>query len=219
MDINPYKFSAPWTAYEFATRMLTSHTKLVLLSMAWLTRLLPQDLELDPESPDMETVAYWLERFHPLVEHAPEEEVVVVFANRCGVEGRAVGSVQVEGGEVVEEGDRVCYAGSSCVMRFQGGTVRMYEKRAGGVAVLGKGEEGVLVVDTGEVSCSSRLVCGFSGWVLTSVWCSKRGFCCSIKPALRSYSAALTSTNARPVGRAVCEKVRRLKFQTRRSVG
>ncbi|KAI7057213.1 hypothetical protein KC352_g44228, partial [Hortaea werneckii] len=45
-------------------------------------------------------------------------------------------------------GDRVCYAGSSCVMRFQGGNVRMFEKRTGEVAVLGKAEEGVLCVDT-----------------------------------------------------------------------
>jgi len=152
MDINPYRFEAPWHAYEFANSMLSGKAKLVVLSMAWLTRLLPPELDIDPDRPDMETVAYWLERFYPLVESMPQEDVVVVFANRSGVEGNRVGSLHIENGEEVEEGDRVCYAGSSCVMRFQGGNVRMFEKRANEVAVLGKGEEGVLVVDTEKVS-------------------------------------------------------------------
>ncbi|KAK3637131.1 hypothetical protein LTR56_013863 [Elasticomyces elasticus] len=153
MDINPYKFTAPWTAYEFANTMLKADVKLIVLSMAWLTRLNEQDLVLEPERPDMETVAYWLERFQPLLRSNADEEVVVVFANRCGTEGNRIslgtGNVQVENGQVeVEEGDRVCYAGSTCVMRFQGGQVRMFEKPGHEVAILGKGEEGVLVVDT-----------------------------------------------------------------------
>ncbi|TKA80000.1 hypothetical protein B0A55_02083 [Friedmanniomyces simplex] len=151
MDINPYKFEAPWSAYEFATTMLKANVKLIVLSMAWLTRLSEQDLAIESERPDMETVAYWLERFYPLLHSGVGEEVVVVFANRCGTEGNRVsnGSVHVENGKVeVEGGDRVCYAGSSCAMRFQGGQVRMFEKTGHEVAILGKGEEGVLVVDT-----------------------------------------------------------------------
>nr|POE65095.1 protein n-terminal amidase [Quercus suber] len=157
MDINPYQFSAPWTAYEFARSMLASKVRLVILSMAWLTRLSAEELQVEPASPDMETVAYWLERFHPFVEQHEAEgenavEVLVVFANRCGTEGNATGSLEVENGMEIEEGDRVCYAGSSCVMRFQGGSVRMFERKTGGVAVMGKGEEGLLMVDTAEVS-------------------------------------------------------------------
>ncbi|KAK4897676.1 hypothetical protein LTR49_027952 [Elasticomyces elasticus] len=58
-------------------------------------------------------------------------------------------SVQVENGQVeVEEGDRVCYAGSTCVTTFQGGQVRIFEKPGHEVAILGKGGEGILVVDT-----------------------------------------------------------------------
>ncbi|KAK5122000.1 hypothetical protein LTR85_004572 [Meristemomyces frigidus] len=148
MDINPYRFEAPWQAYEFANSMLTGNAKLIVLSMAWLTRLLPSELEVEPDRPDMETVAYWLERFFPLVDSVSSEEVVVVFANRCGIEGNKVGRVHVENGEAVEEGDRVCYAGSSCIMKFQAGNVRMFERKANEVAVLGKGEEGLLVVDT-----------------------------------------------------------------------
>ena len=152
MDINPYQFTAPWTDYEFGNTMLRSGVRLVILSMAWLTRLLPSELEIEPLQPDMETVAYWLERFYPFIEEAPREEIIVVFANRCGMEGNLNGrKVEVENGvEVGEEGDRVCYAGSSCVMRFQGGEVRMFD-RGEGVAILGKSEEGLLVVDPSQV--------------------------------------------------------------------
>ncbi|RMY42781.1 hypothetical protein D0865_11705 [Hortaea werneckii] len=161
MDINPYRFAAPWDAYEFATSMLRQKASLVVLSMAWLTRLLPSELQLDAESPDMETVAYWLERFFPFIEAREAKEVVVVFANRCGMEGNGMRGFEAENGEQIEEGDRVCYAGSSCVMRFQGGNVRMFEKRSGEVAVLGKAEEGVLCVDTEKVRCSTEIPARF----------------------------------------------------------
>lgn len=154
MDINPYRFTAPWTDFEFANTMLRENVRLVILSTAWLTRLLPEELEIEPDKPDMETVAYWTERFFPLIESAPREEIIVVFANRCGMEGNMAGSsTHIENGQVAEEGDRVCYAGSSCVMRFQGGGVRMFD-RGEGVAILGKSEEGLLVVDTSQVSAS-----------------------------------------------------------------
>lgn len=153
MDINPYKFTAPWTAYEFATHMLRHNCKLVILSMAWLTRLTPEDTEASANLPDMETVAYWLERFWPFQDARPQEPIVVVFANRCGWEGGVHGVERMEHGETIELGDRVAYAGSSCVMRFQGGSVKLWEhfvgSNKGEVGLLGKGEEAVLVVDTG----------------------------------------------------------------------
>lgn len=145
MDINPYKFTAPWSSYEFANCMLQNRAKIIIISMAWLTRLVPEDLSIEPASPDMETVACWLERFFPFV--TTDEEIIVVFANRCGTEGRMTGTVKVEEGGEVEMGDRVCYAGSSCVMKFQAGGVRIFE-RDEGPGILGKGEEGVLLVDT-----------------------------------------------------------------------
>jgi protein N-terminal amidase len=155
MDINPYKFTAPWTDYEFASTMLRENVRLVVLSMAWLTRLLPAELEERPNEADMETVAYWIERFFPFIEQAPKDEIIVVFANRCGMEGNQTGVTHVENGQPVEEGDRVCYAGSSCVMRFKNGGVSMYDK-GDGVAMLGKMEEGLLVVDTSQVSLDRR---------------------------------------------------------------
>lgn len=146
MDINPYKFTAAWDSYEFATSMLVNHMSLVILSMAWLTRLLPHEIALEPSAPDMETVAYWLERFFPF-SAATERDIIVVFANRCGTEGTQMGFVEVENGVEVEMGDRVCYAGSSCVMQFGAGGVRIFE-RGETPGILGKGEEGLLMVDT-----------------------------------------------------------------------
>lgn len=154
MDINPYQFTAPWTNYEFANAMLRNSCKLVVLSMAWLTRLTPEDTAASPTVPDMETVAYWLERFWPLQEAKLQEPVTVVFANRCGWEGEELGDRLMEHGERIETGNRVAYAGSSCVMRFQGRSVKLWEHfvgpNKGEVGLLGKGEEGVLVVDTGS---------------------------------------------------------------------
>ncbi|KXT01469.1 hypothetical protein AC578_9517 [Pseudocercospora eumusae] len=134
MDINPYKFSSPWTNYEFATHMLRNRCHLVILSMAWLTRLTPEECLTNPERPDMETVAYWLERFWPFVDSQPSEPIVVVFANRCGSEGGTAGERRMDHGEM--------------------GSVKLWEhdegSMKGDVGLLGKGEEGVLVVDTGK---------------------------------------------------------------------
>ncbi|KAI9726003.1 MAG: Carbon-nitrogen hydrolase [Cirrosporium novae-zelandiae] len=128
MDINPYKFTAPWSDFEFATHVLQSQARLVLLSMAWLTTLDLEALKQKPQEPELGTLTYWVSRFEPLVdassEHA-ESSFIIVFANRCGVEGDAL------------------YAGTSCVMEIAGGRVRIWD-------MLGKGTEGVLVVDTEE---------------------------------------------------------------------
>lgn len=154
MDINPYRFESPWTNYEFATAMLAHGCKLVVLSMAWLTRLTPEDTVAQANVPDMETVAYWLERFWPFQEARSTEAITVVFANRCGSEGTSAGERVLEHGEGIEMGDRVAYAGSSCVMQFQGGSVKLWERfvgeKKGEVGLLGMGEEGVLVVDGGS---------------------------------------------------------------------
>lgn len=154
MDINPYQFTAPWTHYEFATTMLRHGCKLVVLSMAWTTRLTPEELMASPKVPDMETVAYWLERFWPFQEARLSGPVTVVLANRCGSEGQEVGEKLMEHGERIEIGSRIGYAGSSCVMKFQEGSVKLWEHfvgpNKGEVGLLGKGEEGLLVVDTGS---------------------------------------------------------------------
>jgi len=127
MDINPYNFTAPWAAYEFANHVLANQSKLNILSMAWLSQeLRAEDVQgEDANNPDLKTLSYWVERFGPLIE-AEGEGTILVMANRCGVEGE------------------VCYAGTSTVMQASGGEVKMWD-------ICGKGEERCLVVDTEEV--------------------------------------------------------------------
>ncbi|KAF1812019.1 carbon-nitrogen hydrolase [Eremomyces bilateralis CBS 781.70] len=125
MDINPKQFQAPWDAYEFAHHALSSGAPLVVLSMAWLTRLTPQELEELPYQPDMETLAYWVERFYPFLGTAGGRPVTLVIANRCGQEGEA------------------CYAGSSTVISIREGKAAVYE-------ICGKMEQRCLVVDLAQ---------------------------------------------------------------------
>lgn len=126
MDINPHRFLAPWDAYEFARAALAANSPIVALNMAWLTRLTPEELAEQSAEPDNETIAYWLERFHPLADFSNRPEsappVVLILANRCGVEGGAV------------------YAGTSTVVKLDRGSTQIYE-------ILGRGEENLLVVD------------------------------------------------------------------------
>lgn len=137
MDINPYQFISPWTAYEFANHVLEAKCKLVVLSMAWLTRMSAEELS-NAEAPDLDTFSYWMERLSPLLgPNGPEDEVIVMFANRTGEEGEAprIGPVR--------------YAGTSAVVGMskgdgaRHGEVRIWE-------VMGRGEEGVCVADTDD---------------------------------------------------------------------
>lgn len=121
MDINPYKFVSPWSDYEFASRAVSCQTPIICVSMAWLCHLSPTELAVDPSQPDIATVAYWVERFQPLVE-AKGEPVYVILANRCGIE------------------KGLCYAGSSTVLLINKGVVSLFE-------TAGKSEETCLVVD------------------------------------------------------------------------
>lgn len=100
MDINPYKFEAPYTAWEFANRVLDSQSQLVILSMAWLTLLSQEELAALEGQPEMDTFNYWLNRFYPLIEKKMQhthdldgdedsKKVVIVFANRAGEEPAA----------------------------------------------------------------------------------------------------------------------------------
>ncbi|CAL3965844.1 unnamed protein product [Diplocarpon coronariae] len=98
MDLNPYKFEAPWSAWEFAYHILHKSADLVIISMACRT----------PREPDMETLSYWLARLEPLIRAEGDDEIIVVLANRCGTEGEAI------------------YAGTSAVLGIQSGEVKVY---------------------------------------------------------------------------------------------
>jgi protein N-terminal amidase len=147
MDINPYQFSAPWDKYEFATHALAGGAKLIVMSMAWLTSLPKEEIEVNPEQPALETASYWLQRFSPLMEASlvGGEDVIVVFSNRVGSEVNEVRELTTKAGQIIPLGESVSYAGSSCAVRFSGGKVSILD-------MMGKGEEGMVVFDTEEVS-------------------------------------------------------------------
>jgi protein N-terminal amidase len=157
MDLNSYKFLSDLSERKFAEHVLSTSSRLVVLSMAWLTNLEAQELKEWPEEPDLGTVGYWMQRLKPLFEKRPDAdkdglegdrtkgirgndeykgvgeegdgngEIIVVFANRCGEEGEAR------------------YAGSSAVMGMSRDGVRCW-------SLMGRGEEGVCFADTEEAA-------------------------------------------------------------------
>lgn len=133
MDINPYKFESPWTAYEFGNHAREARAKVVVLSMAWLTRLSAEEMSSQVMVPDQATTQYWIDRLSPLFgPQGAEEESLVIFANRAGEEGTdpRLGDIR--------------YAGSSCVMGMtKGEKVRIWD-------IFGRAQEGVLMVDTNK---------------------------------------------------------------------
>ncbi|QSZ30162.1 hypothetical protein DSL72_004682 [Monilinia vaccinii-corymbosi] len=132
MDLNPYKFEAPWHAWEFAYHIIHKQANLVVLSMAWRTREDVRSYSRQPQEPDMDTLAYWLARLEPVIRAEQKGEIIVVFANRTGVEDDAV------------------YTGTSAVLGIYGGEVKVY-------GLLGRGDKELLVVDT-SVRPKAKLV-------------------------------------------------------------
>ena len=117
MDINPYRFEAPFTAWEFANRILDSRSQLVILSMAWLTHKDREQLNALGKKPDSDTFNYWIIRLMPLfrrhMQHEGgnpdgEKRVTVVFSNRVGEEE----------GHGDDDSDGVRYAGTSAILAF-----------------------------------------------------------------------------------------------------
>jgi protein N-terminal amidase len=164
MDINPYKFEAPYTEYEFASHVLENGSRLVILPMSWLTMLTKSELESTSSSPDMDTFNYWIQRFWPLISgkkggsgdsggNDATRETVLVFANRVGEE---------LGGET-ESHFTARYAGTSTIItiRRRGLEVdavlssgRKKDDLAGTEIllwdILGRAREGVCVADTSK---------------------------------------------------------------------
>lgn len=125
MDLNPHRFEASWTLYELATYTLNSNTKLLLLSMAWLTHKTSTELLESSADPDLETLSYWIERIVPLVNNK-ERKVIVVFANRCG-----------------QEPLDARYAGSSWIGLVGLGKVEIWD-------IAGRAQEKLLCIDTDQ---------------------------------------------------------------------
>ncbi|UKZ70225.1 uncharacterized protein TrAtP1_011217 [Trichoderma atroviride] len=123
MDLNPYKFEAPWNKFEFGQHVLDSGARLVVVPMAWLTNDEQQEFLSTLQDPDTMSLLYWVSRLEPLIRAHSNQEVIVVFANRCGTEGETT------------------YVGTSAVIGIQSGEIHVY-------GIMGRGETGLLVVDT-----------------------------------------------------------------------
>ncbi|KAL8667625.1 MAG: hypothetical protein Q9202_000480 [Teloschistes flavicans] len=77
MDLNTHHFSPPppsaplEATHPLASHILSSSTTLLVLSTAWLTNLPAFALRSQPEEPDWDTLACWIERLSPLLD-SPE---------------------------------------------------------------------------------------------------------------------------------------------------
>ncbi|KAF4119655.1 protein N-terminal amidase [Geosmithia morbida] len=125
MDLNPYKFEAPWNAFEFGFHILEARSNLVILTMAWMTRESQESFTTASDEPDMATFTYWITRLEPLLRSNNHDEIIVVFCNRAGTEGAAT------------------YAGTSAVIGILDGQVKVY-------GLLGRGDQELLVADTDQ---------------------------------------------------------------------
>ncbi|GES65907.1 hydrolase, carbon-nitrogen family protein [Aspergillus terreus] len=140
MDINPYRFEAPLTAWEFAHRVLDSKTELVVLSMAWLTLLSREEMAHLKDRPDMDTFNYWIQRFLPLVrkrmqhgvdvDGAGGKQIIIVFANRAGEEEGSEGASPAR------------YAGTSTILAIRQQPVPHSHSRSRAAGAVSDGEGG-----------------------------------------------------------------------------
>jgi protein N-terminal amidase len=121
MDINPYRFEAPFEAYEWATAAVNAQAEILCFSSAWCDRSpLDPPSYIPPPVNAEKTRAYWASRLLPLV--VGHRCVHFIAADRIGKEGNTT------------------FCGSSCVMRLGGGDVEV-------LAALGATEQGVLVAE------------------------------------------------------------------------
>ncbi|KAK6342077.1 Carbon-nitrogen hydrolase [Orbilia blumenaviensis] len=85
MDLNPYKFEAPFENYEFANHILSSGAQLAIVPMAWETKEKFTDLQWKKAAKRMHhsTVNYWTMRLEPLFgTEKPEFEGLVKTVDR-----------------------------------------------------------------------------------------------------------------------------------------
>ncbi|GAA5857540.1 hypothetical protein JCM8547_009329 [Rhodosporidiobolus lusitaniae] len=108
MDLNPHKFTAPFTAFEFGSFAAKEEVDLVVASMAWLDSELPREgTEESTEGGEggdrrteweqvSQTLGYWALRVDPILGNG----AAMVCCNRVGREGNTV------------------FTGSSCAMEL-----------------------------------------------------------------------------------------------------
>lgn len=138
MDLSPYKFTAPFDAFEFGHHVVNSGARLVVVSMAWLSSLSKNEL-IDPVTraqPDTSTLKYWLLRLLPVLRRAALESLpapldeeadtrnnnnnnnngdhttILVFSNRAGIEP----DLKPASSETETQTKETFYAGTSSIV-------------------------------------------------------------------------------------------------------
>ncbi|EMG51016.1 NTA1 Protein N-terminal amidase [Candida maltosa Xu316] len=125
MDLNPYKFEAPFNKFEYSLSSYAQRVKLLICPMAWLHPDSPSlkselsltkrveladNLKLNEKESSQSTVDYWILRMFPYLNHThsfipkwfngQDDKVTAICCNRVGTE------------------DDVVYAGSSSIFQF-----------------------------------------------------------------------------------------------------
>ncbi|KAK6496201.1 Carbon-nitrogen hydrolase [Arthrobotrys musiformis] len=162
MDLNPYKFEALFTAYEFANHVLSSSAQLVIVPMAWETReaYSPEALKAHEKAMHRSTVGYWAMRLEPLFGSGEEpdsedEEELIGTSEKpedADREEWEVVSNKERGNVVVVTCNRMgrengtLFVGSSAIMNIKkktadsGGSLKRCQ-------AMGMGEEGLMIVE------------------------------------------------------------------------
>lgn len=169
MDLNPYKFEAPFNKFEFLLQCYENMSRLILCPMAWLSskspsiqedknivvppqiqeKLIKYDLKQgDNEEnssvakmPEMSTVNYWILRFLPFLNHPGV--ALSRYYNKVSL---------VCCNRSGQEGD-VLYGGSSLIMQFENSTeppsleTGIENNSVKYYGSLGTAEEGIIVRD------------------------------------------------------------------------
>ncbi|KAJ0123530.1 hypothetical protein J7T55_011995 [Diaporthe amygdali] len=130
---SPYKFEAPFHAFEFSFHAVDTQANLIIIPMAWFTEQRPRNYTSLPQEPDLEAISYWVQRLEPILRTDKTEEIIVVFCNRTGIENDMI------------------YTGTSCVLGIKEGEVLVY-------GLLGRGQKSVLLVDTDNDEPIGKLV-------------------------------------------------------------
>ncbi|KZF22616.1 carbon-nitrogen hydrolase [Xylona heveae TC161] len=171
MDINPYRFIAPWSSYEFATHAMKTSSPLVVLSMAWTTQLTSLQLSEKKLLPDMETLSYWLARFRPLLArrnqengmrrpHGVAQQQGSLLSSAENPQAKDSGPLPLNISEQEShqriardviivfcnrsgQDEEICFAGTTAVIGVKDGKMRIFD-------LLGRAQEECLVVDTRE---------------------------------------------------------------------
>ncbi|KAF3923707.1 hypothetical protein ABW20_dc0103717 [Dactylellina cionopaga] len=106
MDLNPYQFTAPFSAYEFANHVLSTGAQLAIVPMAWETKdpVNENQLKAFLKKKHDYTVRYWAMRMEPLFGYNDQQEEDTIADEEDDGEETGVDTpVETEGEDEEEE--------------------------------------------------------------------------------------------------------------------